>query len=74
MVGVWCATSATGIIGPVFPETTNSHTYVQIILTPFSENQSDYNWTYIISQYNSAAANKVNTSMFLKPVFDAGIV
>jgi len=49
MVGVWCATSATRNIGPVFPETTNSQTYVQLILTPFSEHLSDYKRNYVIS-------------------------
>jgi hypothetical protein len=41
MVGVWCATSATRIIGPVFPEIRNSHTYIQLIMTLFSEHLSD---------------------------------
>jgi hypothetical protein len=42
MVGVLCATSATRTIGPIFPGTTNSHPYVQLILTPFSEHLSNY--------------------------------
>ena len=75
-VGVWCAMSATRIIGPIFfSETLNSHRYVTQILTPFFERLSDYERTYAFFQQDNASSRTANNSVrCLQSVFGDRII
>jgi hypothetical protein len=57
-VGVWCATSARRIIGPVlFKETINCERYVQVILGQFFPELTEEHRLYVCFQQDSATAH-----------------
>ena len=75
-VGVWCAISASRIVGPIFYEgTINSERYIAQILRPFFSELTEEEKTFGFFQQDGATAHTANDSMnVLQSVFEDRII